>query len=370
MDPNVENGSMQGDEVLGWGKSLPVPSVQEMVRKDSRCVPERYIQEHKDRPIEPEMCPNSSEIPVINFSLLVNGDEDERRKLDLACKEWGFFQITNHDVSEEVIKQMKAAVAAFFELPLEEKRNYAMAANDIHGYGQGFVVSEHQKLDWCDLMFLVTSPPKYKKMKYWPVTIPGFKEAVEQYSAEILKLTEDIFANMSLLMGMDKDALKRLHGAMMKQGIRMNYYPACSRPELVLGVGPHSDASSITFLLQDDDITGLQIRHEEGWVPVKPIPNAIVVNIGDVIESWSNGVYKSIEHRAVTSVTAARMSIATFVIPDDDVELGPVETMVDDYNRPVMYKSIKYGDYLRYTFSKKMDGKANTELLKVGLESN
>jgi isopenicillin N synthase-like dioxygenase len=55
---------------------------------------------------------------------------------------------------------MKAAVAAFFELPLEEKRNYAMAANDIHGYGQGYVVSEHQKLDWCDLMFLVTSPPK------------------------------------------------------------------------------------------------------------------------------------------------------------------------------------------------------------------
>ncbi|KAL9388766.1 hypothetical protein Peur_017371 [Populus x canadensis] len=370
MDPNVENGSMQGDEVLGWGKSLPVPSVQEMVRKDSQCVPERYIQEHKDRPVETEICPTSSEIPVINFSLLVNGDEDERRKLDLACKEWGFFQITNHDVSEEVIKQMKAAVAAFFELPLEEKRNYAMAANDIHGYGQGYVVSEHQKLDWCDLMFLVTSPPKYQKMKYWPVTIPGFKEAVEQYSTEILKLTEDIFANISLLMGMDKDALKRLHGEMMKQGIRMNYYPTCSRPELVLGVGPHSDASSITFLLQDDDITGLQIRHEEGWVPVKPIPNAIVVNIGDVIESWSNGVYKSIEHRAVTSVTAARMSIATFVIPDDDVELGPVETMADDYNRPKMYKAIKYVDYLRHTLSKKMDGKANTELLKVEIESN
>lgn len=103
---------------------------------------------------------------------------------------------------------------------------------------------------------------------------------------------------MSLLMGMDKDALKRLHGEMMKQGIRMNYYPACSRPELVLGVGPHSDASSITFLLQDDDITGLQIRHEEGWVPVKPIPNAIVVNIGDVIEVFSSSKsYSSVRLR-------------------------------------------------------------------------
>jgi hypothetical protein len=98
MDPNVENGSMQGDEPLGWGKSLPVPSVQEMVRKDSQCVPERYIQEHKDRPVETEMCPTSSEIPVINFSLLVNGDEDERRKLDLACKEWGFFQVKTNEM--------------------------------------------------------------------------------------------------------------------------------------------------------------------------------------------------------------------------------------------------------------------------------
>jgi hypothetical protein len=64
------------------------------------------------------------------------------------------------------------------------------------------------------------------------------------------------------------------------------------------------------------------------------------------------------------------MSIATFVIPDDDVELGPVETMADDYNPPKMYKAIKYVDYLRHTLSKKMDGKANTELLKVEIESN
>ncbi|KAJ6772737.1 S-NORCOCLAURINE SYNTHASE 1-LIKE [Salix koriyanagi] len=222
MDPNVENGGMQGDEVLGWGKSLSVPSVQEMS----------------------------------------NGDEDERKKLHIACKEWGFFQITNHDVSEEVIKQMKAAVAAFFELPLGREKK---------------VCNGGQRYSW--------------KMKFWPVLVPGFKEAVEQYLTEILKLAEEIFANISLLMGMDRDDLKRLHGEMMKQGLRMNYYPNCSMPELVLG---------------DDDITGLQIRHLEEWVPVKPIPNAIVMNIGDVIEGWSNGVYKSIEHRAVTECDSGK----------------------------------------------------------------
>lgn len=82
---------------------------------------------------------------------------------------------------------------------------------------------------------------------------------------------------------MEGGFLKELHGV-MKLGMRMNYYPTCSRPDLVLGVSPHSDCSSITLLLQDDDITALQIKHKEAWIPVKPVPNALVVNIGDVVE--------------------------------------------------------------------------------------
>ncbi|XWS74938.1 hypothetical protein CRYUN_Cryun01aG0041400 [Craigia yunnanensis] len=122
MDLKVENRCIQEDKGLGWGKSLPVQSVQEIVRNDSQSIPERYIQVHKDRPLVAEIFAASLEIPIIDFSLLAKGDEHERRKLDLACKEWGFFQITNHGVEEEVLHKMRAAVAAFFELPLEEKK--------------------------------------------------------------------------------------------------------------------------------------------------------------------------------------------------------------------------------------------------------
>lgn len=364
MDTKAENGVMQEHQELGWGKSLPVPSVQEIVKNDSQSVPERYIQEHKNRPLGSDSCSISSQIPIIDLHLLACGDEDERTKLNFACKEWGFFQVINHGVAEEVLQKMKTAVAAFFELPLEEKKKYSMAENDLQGYGQGYVVSDQQKLDWGDLIFLLTLPNKYKKMKYWPVTVTGFKEAIEEYATEMHKVTEEILGNLSLLMGMDKDGLRLLH-AEMKQAMRLNYYPTCSRPDLVLGVSPHSDASSITVLLQDDEITGLQIRHKGGWVPVKPIPNALVVNIGDAIEAWSNGMYKSIEHRAVTNEKRARMSIATFLIPEDDVEIGPVDSVVGTYHQPVMYKKIKYVDYLRYTLSREMDGKAHTEFLKL-----
>nr|GMC59285.1 protein SRG1-like [Ipomoea batatas] len=213
---------------------------------------------------------------IINLSLLENGDEDELRKLDFASKEWGFFQIM-------ALQNMEAAVASFFKLPVEDKEN------DI-----------------------ATKIPKY-----WPPTLVGFREAVEQYAKEIETVTTEILANLSLLMGMEKHSLRQMHGE-MKQGIRLNYYSPCAMSDLVLGVRPHSDINSISLLLQEDEITGLQIRHKESWVPVNPIPiSKCVVNIGDVMEGCSNWVYKNIEHRAVTNQTKARISTAAFVIPED-----------------------------------------------------
>ncbi|PON45820.1 Isopenicillin N synthase-like [Parasponia andersonii] len=123
---------------------------------------------------------------------------------------------------------MKAALAAFSNLPLEEKK-YSMAKNDLQGYGEAYVVSEEQKLDWGDSITLMTCPLEARNMKYRPNTLPGFK------------------------------------------------------PDLVLGVIPHSDGRSITVLLQESNVSGLQVKYTEGWLPVKPIPNALVVNVGDVL---------------------------------------------------------------------------------------
>ncbi|OMO96778.1 Oxoglutarate/iron-dependent dioxygenase [Corchorus olitorius] len=361
--PRVQNGGSKEDEGSDWGKSLPVPSIQEIVRNDPQAVPERFIQEHKDRPVFLDIAPVSFNVPIIDFSLLAKGDEDETRKLDFACKEWGFFQIINHGVAEEVIHKMKAAMTAFFELSLEEKMKYSQTGNDFQGYGQVYVVSEEQKLDWSDMVFLMTLPPEIRNLKYWPVTIPGFKEDMENYSAEAQEVMEEICSNISVLMGMDRDGLKRFHGK-TRQAIRLNYYPPCSKPDLVLGISPHSDSDLLTLLLQNE-IPGLQIKHKDEWFPVNPIPNAFVVNIGDVIEVLSNGMYRSVEHRAITNENQARMSIATVLFPYDDLEFGPLESMVDE-DHPRMYRKIKYIDYLQYTFGKKMEeGKGNVDILKL-----
>lgn len=64
----------------------------------------------------------------------------------------------------------------------------------------------------------------------------------------------------------------------------MNYYPPCSRPDLVLGLTPHSDGSALTVLQQDTASVGLQILKDGAWLPVHPIANALVVNVGDTLE--------------------------------------------------------------------------------------
>ena len=68
------------------------------------------------------------------------------------------------------------------------------------------------------------------------------------------------------------------------QAMRMNYYPPCPQPELAIGLNPHSDATGPTILLQVNETEGLQIRKDGMWAPVKPLPNAFVVNIGDMLE--------------------------------------------------------------------------------------
>ncbi|KAK8466514.1 hypothetical protein PHAVU_008G118300, partial [Phaseolus vulgaris] len=100
----------------------------------------------------------------------------------------------------------------------------------------------------------------------------------------------------------------------------------CNTPGQVLGLSPHSDTSTITLLMQDDDITGLEIRHQGGWVPVIPISDALVVNI------LTNGKYKSIEHRAVTNKNKKRLSYALFVCPNGDAEVEPLDHVIDAQN--------------------------------------
>lgn len=107
---------------------------------------------------------------------------------------------------------------------------------------------------------------------------------MEIYSKEVRKLCQNLLKYIALGLGQKEDTFEKAFGVAV-QAIRMNYYPPCPRPDLVLGLSPHSDGSALTVLQQGKSSSvGLQILKDNKWVPVQPIPDALVINVGDTME--------------------------------------------------------------------------------------
>ncbi|KAK1423668.1 hypothetical protein QVD17_18975 [Tagetes erecta] len=153
------------------GVSLPVPSVQELITKEPLTkVPPRYIRPDQDSRIIPSPPSSTPQVPIIDMERLLSQDlvQSEVEKLHLACRDWGFFQLINHEVSYSLLEKLKEETKQFFKLPLEEKNKYAQRPGDGEGFGQSFVMSDEQKLDWCDIFRVVTQPSELRKPHLLP----------------------------------------------------------------------------------------------------------------------------------------------------------------------------------------------------------
>ncbi|KAF0927753.1 hypothetical protein E2562_035990 [Oryza meyeriana var. granulata] len=261
------------------------------------------------------------------------------------------------------MEEMEKVAREFFMLPLEEKEKYPMEPGGIQGYGHAFVFSDDQKLDWCNMLALGVEPAFIRRPNLWPTTPANFSETLEKYSVRIrelcLRLLEHIAAALRLAPG-------RFNGMFGEavQAVRMNFYPPCPRPELVLGLSPHSDGSAVTVLQQDTAFAGLQVLRDGAWVAVQPIRHALVVNVGDTLEVLTNGRYKSVEHRAVASGEHDRLSVVTFYAPAYDVELGPLPEFVAD-GEPCRYRRYNHGEYSRHYVTSRLQGKKTLEFAKI-----
>ncbi|KAH9293920.1 hypothetical protein KI387_040870 [Taxus chinensis] len=270
-------------------------------------------------------------------------------------------EAVNHGIPVSLMERMKRIVREFIQLPLEEKLKYEVQEQE--GYGQAFIAAEDQNLDWVDRIFLNTLPTENRKMNLWPTKPVDFRETLDQYSIETQKLSNTVLCLLSENVGLKPDCFINMYGN-IRQAMRFNYYPPCPRPDLVLGRTPHSDGGGLTVLLQDDETVGLQICKDGEWIPVQPIPGALVINIGDMLEVRSNGRYKSIEHRAVTNMDRDRISIAMFYGPDMDTEVGPAPELIDELH-PCQYRRFICAEYMRHFFSDKFDGKTKIEFVKI-----
>ncbi|KAJ6306928.1 hypothetical protein OIU78_022105 [Salix suchowensis] len=194
-------------------------------------------------------------IPVIDFSK-INGTGEERAKtmaqIANGCEDWGFFQLMNHGIPEELLERVK--------------KNGEKLEN----------------VDWEDVITLLDN-------NEWPSKTPGFKETMTEYRAELKKLAEKVMEVMDENLGLPEGYIKKAFndgegdGAFF--GTKVSHYPPCPHPELVNGLRAHTDAGGVILLFQDDEVGGLQILKDGQWIDVQPMKNTIVINTGDQIEA-------------------------------------------------------------------------------------
>ncbi|KAL2547044.1 2-oxoglutarate (2OG) and Fe(II)-dependent oxygenase superfamily protein [Forsythia ovata] len=146
-------------------------------------------------------------------------------------------------------------------------------------------------------------------------------------------------------LGLEKDFLQKSLGQNPRLVSQCNFYPPCPDPELTLGLPTHTDLNALTILLQSQGVTGLQAIKNGEWIAVDPVPDALVINLGDQIQVLSNGRYKSVHHRAVTNKDSYRVSIAMFYGPNKEIIIGPIEDLIDEQHPP-MYRKYRYGEFL------------------------
>ncbi|KAL2492062.1 2-oxoglutarate (2OG) and Fe(II)-dependent oxygenase superfamily protein [Abeliophyllum distichum] len=322
-------------------------------------LPSSYVRPESERPKLSEVsdCEN---VPVIdlgcgNRSLII-------KQIGDACRDYGFFQVTNHGISKESMEKILEVAHEFFNLPVEEKMKlYSDDPSKTMRLSTSFNVKKETVHNWRDYLRLHCYPLE-KYVPEWPSIPPSFKDTVGNYCKEVRQLGFRLQEAISESLGLNIDSIKNVLGE-QGQHMAVNFYPACPEPELTYGLPAHTDPNTLTILLQDSQVAGLQVLKDGKWLAVKPHPDAFVINIGDQLQALSNGKYKSVWHRAVVNADKARMSVASFLCPCDSAVISAPEILASD-GSPIIYRNFTYAEYYKKFWSRNLDQDHCLELFK------
>ncbi|XP_054803747.1 codeine O-demethylase-like [Prosopis cineraria] len=340
-------------------------SVQELVKNPLLSLPKRYIRE--DHCQLSETLTDAAPIPILDMNHLLSGEntETELQKLHSACRDWGIFQVVNHGISEEEQEKIRNEIEGFFRLPLQEKIKYKIRPGDVEGYGT-VIGSQDQKQDWCDRFYMTINPLHKRKPYLFPELPSSLRTVLDLYIQKVHNLGMTLLGLLEIDLKMEEREMRQLFEDGM-QSVRMTYYPPCPKPEQVMGFGAHSDATGITILNQVNGVSGLQVKKNGVWLPVNVLSNALVVNVGDILEIMSNGVYKSVEHRATVNSDKERISMALFFLAKLESEIGPAMSLISPENPP-LFKRVGMEKYMNDFFSSKQQGKSFLEHMRTEKE--
>ncbi|PRP76968.1 hypothetical protein PROFUN_14669 [Planoprotostelium fungivorum] len=329
-------------------------------------------------------------LPIIDVSPYLddNSSKESRRivaeQLHVACRDVGFFYLkvdgyVDRSESEELMELQRR----FFQRPKEEKEDLAISKQDnARGYqkvGQNVTLSQNDHHEALDFYRPVENPDATKPIwgeNQWPSNPPEYREKMEAWVRKMKHLGMMVMKAMSDGLKMTEEEWKGLEKSMDDSFwcMRCIGYPSLPGDKGHKGIscGEHRDYGCLTLLFTDPTPSALQVLYRDPngpdhaaadaslkgyWIDANPIPGAAVVNIGDMVEIWTNGLYKSTLHRVIHRGDNYRVSVPFFFEPNWDTKVEPLaaakriqEQMKEGENGKEAakhYEPIVYGDHLK-----------------------
>ncbi|GAB3675970.1 isopenicillin N synthase family dioxygenase [Salinisphaera aquimarina] len=296
-------------------------------------------------------------IPAIDIAPLFGSDtaaqQTTAQELGRAARDVGFFYVVNHGISETTQQALFDQTKRFFDLPLRRKMDYYIGKSNNHrGYvPAGEEAPDPTKADAKEAFDLsyelpgnhpeVVAGTPMMGANVWP-DLDGFADDVYAYYQAVFGVGQALMRGFETALGLDPDALLS-QATQPPSQLRLIHYPFDPNVTDAQGIGAHTDYECFTLLRPT--APGLEVMNGAGeWVDVPYREDALVVNIGDMLEIWTNGAFVATSHR-VRKVKEERYSFPLFFAADYHTKVAPLPALLAEHEKP-KYGPLAAGDHL------------------------
>ena len=243
-----------------------------------------------------------------------------------AARDVGFFYLMGHDVPDALADALFAASRRFFCLPEPQKRAIEMA-NSPHFRGYTRLGDERTggRTDWREQLDLglevaalplAPGDPAWRRLQgpnQWPAQVPELQPLVQEWHERCHAVAVRLLEAFAQALEQPADTFATALSGIPNQVVKTIRYPGRDVARDAQGCGAHKDSEFLT-LLRQEQVGGLQVLGEQGWVEAPPLPGSFVVNTGELLELASNGYLRATVHRVMAPPAGVeRLSIAFFL---------------------------------------------------------
>ena len=329
--------------------------------------------------------PDDQDFTAIDVGPAFAGDPDARQAtaalISDACEDIGFLILENHGMTRELLDRYFTETRAFYDLPQDQKDRFHPTGpakqRGYHGYetrGLAYTMDEAAPRDLRESVFLgpVDDHRDYfahipeATTAYAPNIIPDRPGKLDQTLIEVYRSFEQTAANLLELFALALELPETYFADKIDRHFSImgcHHYPPLPKPPLPgqLRTGAHTDFGAMTLLAVDDAPGGYEAQFEDGrWVPVFPRPGQLVVNLGDMMERWTNDRWHSTMHRVVNppnigGADTRRQSLGYFMHPNFDTEVACISSCLAPGEKP-KYPTITAGEHIALKIAKSHNG--------------